>query len=165
MYNSVCLPYFEWERSLFRWGRQAAINERAKMLAGMVMLICHGLRTKNYDEFVASFSNPAREPDASERQGGQLRFQMRFSPTCWYDAVAEYPRTGATPHFYMHGGGDDWGVFISGDAKAKHGVTVDLNVPSGSHVGCDARAMVRALQAVRGWSRFSELERALGMVD
>ena len=150
---------------MFRWGRQSAINERAKMLAGMVMLICHGLRTKNYDEFVASFSNPAREPDASERQGGQLRFQMRFSPTCWYDAVAEYPRTGATPHIYMHGGGDDWGVFISGDAKAKHGVTVDLNVPSGSHVGCDARAMVRALQAMRGWSRFSELERALGMVD
>jgi len=25
--------------------------------------------------------------------------------------------------------------------------------------------MVRALQAMRGWSRFSELERALGMVD
>jgi hypothetical protein len=38
-------------------------------------------------------------------------------------------------------------------------------VPSGSHAGCDARAMVRALQAVRGWSKFSDLERALGMVD
>jgi hypothetical protein len=131
----------------------------------MVMFICHSLRTKNYDEFVKSFSNPARDPDASERQGGQLRFQMRFSPMCWYDAVAEYPRTGGTPRFYMHGGGDDWGVFISGDAKAKHGVTVDLNVPSGSHAGCDARAMVRALQAKRGWSKFSDLERALGMVD
>jgi hypothetical protein len=150
---------------LFRWGRQAAINERAKSLARMVMFICHSLRTKNYEEFVVSFSNPAREPDASERQGGQLRFQMRFSPTCWYDAVAEYPRTGGTPHFYMRGGGDDWGVFISGNAKAKHGVTVNLNVPSGSDAGSDARAMVRVLQAMRGWSKFSDLERALGMID
>jgi hypothetical protein len=90
---------------------------------------------------------------------------MRFSPTCWYDAVAEYPRTGGTPHFFMDGGGDDWGVFISGNAKAKHGVTVNLNVPSGSAAGSDARAMVRALQAMRGWSKFSDLERALGMVD
>ena len=49
----------------------------------------------------------------------------------------------------MHGGGDDWGVFISGNAKAKHGVTVNLNVPSGSAAGSDARAMVRALQAMR----------------
>jgi hypothetical protein len=150
---------------LFRWGRQTAINERAKSLARMVMFICLSLRTKNYEEFVAGFSNPAREPDASERQGGQLRFQMRFSPTCWYDAVAEYPRTGGTPHFFMDGGGDDWGVFISGNAKAKHGVTVNLNVPSGSAAGSDARAMVRALQAMRGWSKFSDLERALGMVD
>jgi hypothetical protein len=131
----------------------------------MVMFISHSLRTKNYDEFVASFSNPAREPDRSERLGGQLRFQMRFSPTCWYDAVAEYPRTGGTPHFYMRGGGDDWAVLISGSAKAKHGMTVDLNVPSGSDAGRDARAMVRALQAMRGWSGVSDLERALGMVD
>lgn len=151
--------------ALFRWGRQAAINKRAKSLVRMVRLISHGLRSKDYDQFVASFSNPAREPDASERQGGQLRFQMRFSPTCWYDAVAEYPRTGGTPHFYIEGGGDDWGVFISGNAKANHGVTVDLKIPSGSHVGCDARAMVRALLTMPGWSRFSDLERALGMVD
>ena len=150
---------------MFRWGRQAAIDTRAKSVVRMVMLVSHGLRTKNYDEFVASFSNPAREPDESDRHGGQLRFQLRFSPTCWYDAVAEYPRTGGTPHFYMHGGGGDWGVFISGNAKANHTVTVDLNVPPGSHAGCDARAMVRALQAVRGWSKFSDLERALGMVD
>jgi hypothetical protein len=151
--------------ALFRWGRQAAIDERAKSMARMVKLICHSLRTKNYDQFVDSFSNPAREPDASERQVGQLRFQMRFSPTCWYDAVAQYPRTGGVPHFYMQGGGDDWGVVITGNAKAAHGVTVDLNVPQGSHAGCDARAMVRALQALPGWSRISELERALGMVD
>ncbi len=150
---------------MFRWGRQTAVDERAKTLARMVMLICHGLRTKNYDEFITSFSNPAREPDASERQGGQLRFQMRFSPTCWYDAVAQYPPTGGIPNFYMHGGGDDWGVFISGSAKAGHVVTVDLDVPPGSHAGGDARAIVRALQAMRGWSRFSDLERALGLVD
>ena len=150
---------------MFRWGRQAAIDTRAKSMVRMVTLISHSLRTKNYEEFVTSFANPAREPDESERHGGQLRFQLRFSPTCWYDAVAEYPRSGGTPYFYMRGGGDDWGVFISGNAKANHAVTVDLNVPSGSHAGCDARAMVRALQAVRGWSKFSDLERALGMVD
>jgi hypothetical protein len=90
---------------------------------------------------------------------------MRFSPTCWYDALAEYPRTGSTPHFYMRGGGDDWGVVINGNAKATHGVTVDLNIPQGSHADCDARAMVRALQTMPGWSRISDLERALGMVD
>jgi hypothetical protein len=134
-------------------------------MARMVVLICHSLRSKNYDEFAASFSNPAREPDPSERLGGQLRFQMRFSPTCWYDAVAQYPPTGGTPHFYMQGGGDDWGVVISGSAKAAHGVTVDFNVPQGSHAGCDARAMVRALRAMPGWSKFSELERTLGLVD
>jgi hypothetical protein len=72
---------------------------------------------------------------------------------------------GTAVNCIFRGGGDDWGVFISGNAKANHGVTVDLNVPSGSHAGCDARAMVRALQAVRRWSKFSDLERALGMVD
>jgi hypothetical protein len=164
LYNYAAL-LVDWDRTLFRFGRQSAIDERAKSMARMVMLISHSLRTKDYNQFVASFSNPAREPDASERQGGQLRFQMRFSPTCWYDAVAEYPRTDGTPHFYIQGGGDDWGVFISGNAKANHDVTVDLNVPSGSHAGCDARGMVRALQAIRGWSRYSDLERALGMVD
>ena len=94
---------------MFRWRRQAAINDRAKNLARMVMFICHSLRTKNYDEFVASFSNPAREPDASERQGGQLRFQMRFSPSCWYEATASLPEK-AQPSIFIEGGGDDCGV-------------------------------------------------------
>jgi hypothetical protein len=150
---------------LFRWGRRAAIDHRAKKMARMVMFISESLRTKTYDQFVASFSNPAREPDASERQGGQLRFQMRLSPTCWYDAVIEYPRAGSTPHFYIRGGGDDWGVVISGNAKADHRVTADLNVPRGSHAGRDARAVVRALQAMRDWSSVSDLERTLGLVD
>jgi hypothetical protein len=150
---------------LFRWGRRAAIDHRAKKMARMVMFISDSLRTKNYDQFVASFSNPAREPDASERRGGQLRFQMRFSSTCWYDAVVEYPRAGGTPHFYIRGGGDDWGVVIGGNAKADYRVTVDLNIPAGSHAGRDARAVVRALQAMRGWSSASDLERALGLVD
>jgi hypothetical protein len=157
--------YFEWNRTLFRWGRQAAVDGRAKSMARMIRLISHSLRTKTYDQFVAGFSNPGREPDPSERQGGQLRFQMRFSPTCWYDVVAEYPPTGETPRFCIQGGGDDWGVLISGNAKANHAVTVDLDIPRGSHAGCDARAIVRALQAMPGWSRFSDLERALGMVD
>jgi hypothetical protein len=151
---------------LFHWGRRAAIDERANKIARMVMFICNGLRTKNYNEFVASFSNPWKQPDASERQGRQFCFQMRISDTCWYDAVADYPseRTDA-PQFYIVGGGDDWGVIISGHARADHRIRVDLHVPSGSNAGRDARAMVRALQAISSWSRVSDLERALGLID
>ena len=132
---------------LLLWSRQAAIDDRAKKMARMVMFICDGLRTKNYDEFVTSFSNPWKQPDASERQLRQLCFQMRISDTCWYDAVAEYPsERNGVPHFYIIGDGDDWGVVISGSSKVDHRVTIDLHVPPGSRAGRDARAMVRALQ-------------------
>jgi hypothetical protein len=143
---------------LFRW-RETIIDERAKKIARMVEFICHGLQTKNYDQFVSSFSNPENEPDASERDAGRLRFHMQFSPTCWYEAIAEYPTDG-TPHFHLEGGGDDWGVLISGDALADHRIGVDFFVPTGSQPGRDASAMEHALREMPGWSRTSDIELA-----
>ena len=63
------------------------------------------------------------------------------------------------PHFCVIGGGDDWGVVISGNSKVDHRVTIDFHIPLSSRVGRDARAMVRALQAISGWSRVSDLKR------
>lgn len=134
-----------------------AIDERAQQIARMVLLIVHGLQTKSYDDFVNSFANPGGQPDSVERLKQQLRFQMRISPTCWYDATAVYV-PGGTPFFRIEGGGDDWGVLINGDAIADHRVGVDFWVPTGSHCGRDARAMVCALREMPGWSRGSDIE-------
>ena len=154
------------ETRLFRLRHRTAIRKRAQQIARMVTFISYNLQTKDYDRFVASFSNPWKKPDASERQARQLCFQMRFSPTCWYDAVTQYPNGPVgTAYFYIRGGGDDWGVVISGSAKAKHRITVDLHVPEPSRPGSDARAIVRTLLAMPGWSKASDLERVLGMVD
>ena len=161
--SALSLPI---ETRLFRLRHRTAIRKRAQQIARMVTFISYNLQTKDYDRFVASFSNPWKKPDASERQARQLCFQMRFSPTCWYDAVTQYPNGPVgTPYFYIRGGGDDWGVVISGSAKAKHRITVDLHVPEPSRPGPDARAIVRTLLAMPGWSKASDLERVLGMVD
>src|SRR5262245_10723965 len=132
VHSSVCCV----RTTLFRWRREQPVEERAKLMARMVSLIVQGLQTKSYDEFVESFSNPGDEPTSFERLNRQLRFQMRISPTCWYDAIVEYGRTpGGNPHFYIEGGGDDWGVLISGDALADHRIGVDFYVPTGSQSG------------------------------
>jgi hypothetical protein len=73
------------------WGRKAAVDERAKLLARMINLIMHSLKAKPYEQFVASFSNPGKEPDAFDGSNRELHFQMRISPSCWYDATATYP--------------------------------------------------------------------------
>jgi hypothetical protein len=130
---------------------ETVIEERAQQIARMVMFIVHGLQTKSYDEFIESISNPGGEPTLRERLNRELRFQMRISPTCWYDAVVEYPFD-STPHFYVEGSGDDWGVLISGDAVADHRIGVDFIVPTGSQPGRDARAMEHALRVIPGWS-------------
>ena len=44
------------------WGRNSAVEKRAKRLARMTPLIMHGLQTKTYEQFIASFSNPAGSP-------------------------------------------------------------------------------------------------------
>ena len=86
---------------------------------------------------------------------------MRISPTCWYDAIVEYGRTpGGNPHFYIEGGGDDWGVLISEDALADHRIGVDFYVPTGSQSGGDASAMEHALRVMPGWSRAVDIELA-----
>jgi hypothetical protein len=104
----------------------------------MVTLIVHGLQTKNYEQFIASFSNPSAEPNVLERSSGKLHFQMRISPTCWYDAAASYPLFDETPRVVLQGGGDDFGVFITGSPHA--GITADLHLASGQKAGRDARA-------------------------
>jgi hypothetical protein len=70
------------------WGRRGAMEKRAEMLGRMIALIMHALKSKSYEQFVASFSNPGEEPDAFDRSNRELHFQMRISPTCWYDATA-----------------------------------------------------------------------------
>jgi hypothetical protein len=75
----------------------------------------------------------------------------------WYQAIAEYP-CGGTPFFRVEGGGDDFGVLISGDAIPDHRVGVDLWVPTNSQAGGDARAMVHALEGIPGWASFSDIE-------
>jgi hypothetical protein len=144
---------------LFLWRRERAINERVKVIARMVMLIVHSLQIKSYDEFVDRYSNPGSEPSPHERLRRQLFFRMRMSPTCWYDARADYPADGS-PFFHIAGGGDDWGVLISGDAIADHSIGVHFDVQTKSEAGRDAHAMVRALRELPGWSRTSAIELA-----
>src|SRR5580698_7691660 len=97
---------------MFGSGRKAVVEERAKLLARMIALIIRGLQTKSYEQFIAGFSNPGAEPDAFEQSSRELCFQMRISPTCWYDAMASYP-LGERPHVVLQGGGDDFGVFLT----------------------------------------------------
>jgi hypothetical protein len=120
----------------------------------MVMLLTNGLCTKSYDQFVESYSNPANEPDETERNARISRFAMRFSPTCWYQATASLYEK-AQPWILIEGGGDDCGVCISvhvpGDANAASCPVVDLKVRRGAKRGHDAGAMVRALREIPGW--------------
>jgi hypothetical protein len=134
--------------------RRTAIKQRAKLMGRMVMLLTDGLYAKSYDQFVASYSNPGDLPDESARNAGISRFEMRFSSTCWYEATASLTKN-AQPWLYIEGGGVDRGVFISvrvpADANEPSCPVVDLHVPRGAKRGHDARAMVRALQAIPGW--------------
>src|SRR6516225_8034605 len=56
------------ETRLFRLRHRIAIRKRAQQIARMVTFISYNLQTKDYDRFVASFSNPWKKPDASERR-------------------------------------------------------------------------------------------------
>jgi hypothetical protein len=148
---------------LFGWGRKASIYERAKLIARMVGLIIDGLRTKSYEQFVLSFSNPGAEPDEFQRRNGELYFQMRISPTCWYNAIADYSGSASPqPLVGIQGMGDDFGVFISAGVEPGS-LSVDLYLPPGRKAGRDASAMLRALAAMPAdWSTVAEIERVLG---
>jgi hypothetical protein len=139
--------------------RAKRIDQRARQIARMVTLIIHSLQTKSYSDFADSFSNPGGEPSPPERLSQQLHFQMRISPTCWYEAIAVYP-LGGTPFFRIEGCGDDFGVLISGDAIADHSIGVDFFIPTGSKAGRDAHAIMQILQKMPSWSRASDIEHA-----
>jgi hypothetical protein len=145
---------------MFGWGRKAAVKRRAKLLARMIGLITHGLKTKSYEQFVASFSNPGKEPDAFDRSNRKLHFQMRISPTCWYDATASYPLR-ESPWVSLHGGGDDFGVLIT--VSPSDGVTVGPHLASGQRAGRDAQAVINSLYAMPGFRSFAAIERAVGI--
>jgi len=139
---------------MFGHKRRTAIEQRAKLMGRMVMLLTDGLCTKSYDQFVESYSNPGDEPDETARNARISRFEMRFSPTCWYDATASLAEN-AQPCIFIEGSGDDCGVFISvqvpADANVASCPVVDLHVPRGAKRGHDAGAMVRALRDIPGW--------------
>jgi hypothetical protein len=142
------------------WGRKAAVEERAKLLVRMIALIMRGLQTKSYEEFIQAFANPDAVPDAFERLSRKLDFQMRISPTCWYDATASYS-SDEPPSVILQGGGDDFGVFITASLSA--GITVDPHLAPGQKAGRDALAVVRCLHAVPGFKSFAAIERSLGI--
>src|SRR5215469_708235 len=108
---------------MFGHKRRSAIKERAKLMGRMVMLLTDGLYTKSYDQFVERYSNPGDRPDETARIARISRFEMRFSPTCWYEATASLAEN-AQPWICIEGAGDDCGVFISVR------VPDDANVPS-----------------------------------
>jgi hypothetical protein len=139
---------------MFGHKRRTAIKQRAKLMGRMVMLLTDGLCTKSYDQFVESYSNPGDEPDETARNARISRFEMRFSPTCWYNTTASLAEN-AQPWIFIEGSGDDCGVFISvqvpADANVPSCPVVDLHVPRGAKRGHDAGAMVRALRDTPGW--------------
>jgi hypothetical protein len=139
---------------MFSDKRRDAIRQRAKLMGRMVMLLTDGLCTKSYDQFVERYSNPGDRPDEISRHARISRFEMRFSPTCWYDATASLAEN-AQPWILIEGGGDDCGVLISvqvpADANVPSRPVVDLHVSRDAKKGHDASAMVRALQDIPGW--------------
>jgi hypothetical protein len=137
------------------WGRKAAIEMRAKLLARMTALILHGLQTKSYEQFSASFSNPGWEPDTTELQRHELRFLLRISRTCEYYATACYPRD-EPPWAFLQGDGDDFGVYINLSQNGEIGA--GLHLGSGEPAGRDAQAMVGILTTMPGFKSFSALE-------
>ena len=108
---------------MFGHKRRSAIKARAKLMGRMVMLLTDGLYTKSYDQFVERFSNPGGGPYETARNARISRFEMRFSPTRWYEATASLYEN-AQHWIRIEGAGDDCGVFISVR------VPDDANVPS-----------------------------------
>jgi hypothetical protein len=149
-------------KEIFGWGRRAEVEARAKQLARVTMVIVHSLQTKSYEQFVQSFSNPGTEPGSLERLNRQLCFQLKVSPSSWYDAVADFSRrTDIYPCVILNGGGDDFGVAIS--AGPGYSI-VELHVPPGQKLGRDAKAMVNALGAIPGWTNNAGLPRDLDLL-
>jgi len=143
---------------IFGWS-SAEVDERAKLLDRMIVLIVHGLRTKTYEQFVATFSNPGHPPDALQLLSHKANFQMRMSPTCWYDAGISYARNG-TRSARIAGGGDDLGVRITVNS-ADDRIGVEYTTQYGEESGRDAWAMVRTLTKFPVYHRVSSAETSL----
>jgi hypothetical protein len=148
---------------LFGWGHKAAIEQRAQRVARMLFFIKHGMQTKTYDQFVASFSNPGDEPDVLKRYDRRARFTMNMSASCWYSAQVSFPHgPNGAGSITLRGGGDDFGVLITArpdDDLAR----VKLQLPLDQKAGREAKSMVRMLEAMPKWTRAGETERILGI--
>ena len=129
-------------------------------IARMLAFIKHGMRTKSYQEFAASFSNPGSEPDPVARYQREAHFVLHMSRRCWYDAKVFYGNADSEPFINLQGNGLDFGVFLTADPFSE-GATVDLHLESGQTAGRDASAIVRVLQVMPGWSSFADIERLL----
>jgi hypothetical protein len=140
------------------WGGPE-VDERAKLLSRMIALIVHGLRTKSYEQFVAAYSNPGREPDALKRLSRKASFQLRITPTCWYDAAVSYADDAARTLSIL-GGGDDFGVSIT-TTSADNRIFAAFITDYDEKPGRDARAMVRALLRQPSYRRVSDGESLL----
>jgi hypothetical protein len=140
------------------WGG-AEVDERAKLLSRMIALIVHGLRTKSYEQFVAAYSNPGREPDVLKRLGRKANFQLRITPTCWYDASVSFADDAARTLSIL-GAGDDFGVSITASSTDNR-ILAAFVTDYDEKPGRDARAMVRALLRLPGYRRVSDGESLL----
>ena len=151
---------------MFGLGRKAAIGERAQKVARMLLFIEHSMRTKTYDQFLASFSNPGAKPNVLERYGRKAHFTMQMSATCWYSASISFPHANAADEIgfiTLQGGGDDFGVFITATPRDDDSPSVNLHLAFDQKAGRDAKAMVRTLEAMPKWTRAAEMEHALGV--
>jgi hypothetical protein len=149
--------------SVFGWGRKVEVEERAKKVARMLFFIKHSMQTKTYDQFVASFSNPDDQPNVLKRYDHRAHFTMHMSESCWYNADVAYPHNGhGTGSVTLHGGGDDFGVFITA-APADDLASVDLHVAFDEKAGRDAKSMVRTLEAMPKWTRAEPVDGDLGL--
>ena len=143
--------------------RKAEVKERAKKVARMLFFIKHSMRTKPYDQFVASFSNPGDEPDILQRYDRKAHFIMHISESCWYSAAVSFPHgPDGIGAITLQGGGDDFGVFISA-ASGDDLASVALYLAFDEKAGRDAKSMVRTLEAMPKWTRAEEMERNLGI--
>jgi len=147
---------------LFGWGRNAAIEERAQKVARMLSFITHSMRTRTYEEFLAGFSNPGGEPNVLERHDRRAHFVMHMSVSCWYSASVSFPG-GRIGSVSLQGGGDDFGVSITAAPRDDDSPSVKLQLAFGEKAGRDAKAMVRALEAMPNWRRAAATERELAL--
>jgi hypothetical protein len=152
---------------MFGFGSAAAVRDRANKVRILVAMISANLYTKTASEFVAFYKSTT----TVEQRGSEIHFGFKFSPSCWYDACANFPEPepewmadllGSTPHdarepsLNIFGGGDDYGVFIS-VIGSEGGASVELHVSPDDKPGKEAKSMVAALLGLPGFKKPIEL--------